>query len=68
MLKQYQLDRFMAFTNPELDPRGAGYNTEQAGIAIGNGGVFGQGIFGGSQTKSGFVPEQHNDFIYHGRQ
>jgi rod shape determining protein RodA len=64
VLKPYQIDRFMAFTNPRLDPRGAGYNTEQARIAIGNGGLWGQGIFGGSQTKSGFVPEQHTDFIF----
>ncbi|QIX26079.1 rod shape-determining protein RodA [Nocardioides sp. JQ2195] len=63
-LKDYQVDRFMAFTNPELDPRGAGYNVEQARIAIGNGGVFGQGLFDGSQTRSGFVPEQHTDFIF----
>ncbi|MDX6300637.1 MAG: rod shape determining protein RodA [Nocardioidaceae bacterium] len=64
VLKAYQLDRFMAFTNPTLDPRGAGYNTTQARIAIGNGGIFGQGLFGGSQTKAGFVPEQHTDFIF----
>jgi rod shape determining protein RodA len=64
VLQDYQLDRFMAFTNPLLDPRGAGYNTTQARIAIGNGGIFGQGLFGGSQTKSGFVPEQHTDFIF----
>jgi rod shape determining protein RodA len=64
VLKAYQLDRFMAFTNPDLDPRGAGYNTTQARIAIGNGGIFGQGLFGGSQTKAGFVPEQHTDFIF----
>jgi rod shape determining protein RodA len=64
VLKQYQINRFMAFTNPGLDPRGAGYNTTQARIAIGNGGLFGQGIFGGSQTRSGFVPEQHTDFIF----
>lgn len=63
-LKDYQLDRFMAFTNPDLDPRGAGYNVEQARIAIGNGGIFGQGLFDGSQTRSGFVPEQHTDFIF----
>ncbi len=63
-LAEYQVARFMAFTNPDLDPRGAGYNTEQARIAIGNGGVFGQGLFNGSQTKSGFVPEQHTDFIF----
>jgi rod shape determining protein RodA len=63
-LKAYQIDRFMAFTNPDLDPRGAGYNTEQARIAIGNGGLFGQGLFHGSQTRSGFVPEQHTDFVF----
>ena len=64
VLKDYQMDRFMAFTNPGLDPRGAGYNTEQARIAVGNGGLFGQGLFDGSQTRSGFVPEQHTDFIF----
>ena len=64
VLKPYQVDRFLAFTNPELDPRGAGYNVEQARIAVGNGGLFGQGLFEGSQTRSGFVPEQHTDFIF----
>jgi rod shape determining protein RodA len=64
VLKAYQLDRFMAFADPGLDPRGAGYNTTQARIAIGNGGIFGQGLFRGSQTRSGFVPEQHTDFIF----
>ena len=64
VLKAYQVDRFLAFTNPDLDPRGAGYNTEQARIAVGNGGLFGQGLFDGSQTRSGFVPEQHTDFIF----
>ena len=63
-LKAYQVDRFLAFTNPDLDPRGAGYNTEQARIAVGNGGLFGQGLFHGSQTQSGFVPEQHTDFVF----
>ncbi|SDR77849.1 rod shape determining protein RodA [Nocardioides scoriae] len=64
VLKQYQINRFMAFTDPGLDPRGAGYNTTQARIAIGNGGLFGQGLFDGSQTRSRFVPEQHTDFIF----
>jgi len=63
-LKQYQIDRFLAFTNPDLDPRGAGYNVEQARIAVGNGGLFGQGLFDGSQTRAGFVPEQHTDFVF----
>jgi rod shape determining protein RodA len=64
VLKPYQIDRFMAFTNPDLDPRGAGYNTEQARIAIGNGGLFGTHLFHGTQTRSGFVPEQHTDFVF----
>jgi len=64
VLEDYQLDRFLAFTNPALDPRGAGYNTEQARIAIGNGGLFGQGLFAGSQTRAGFVPEQQTDFVF----
>ncbi|MBA2560173.1 MAG: rod shape-determining protein RodA [Propionibacteriales bacterium] len=64
VLHGYQLLRFEAFMNPALDPRGAGYNTTQARIAIGNGGLFGQGLFHGSQTQSGFVPEQHTDFIF----
>ncbi|WP_244963122.1 rod shape-determining protein RodA [Nocardioides dongkuii] len=64
LLKEYQVDRFLAFTDPTLDPRGAGYNVEQARIAVGNGGIFGQGLFDGSQTRSGFVPEQHTDFIF----
>jgi rod shape determining protein RodA len=64
LLEDYQVDRFLAFTNPELDPQGAGYNTEQARIAVGNGGLLGEGLFQGSQTHSGFVPEQHTDFVF----
>lgn len=64
LLESYQLLRFQAFTDPTLDPRGAGYNTVQARIAIGNGGVTGQGLFEGTQTQSGFVPEQHTDFVF----
>jgi rod shape determining protein RodA len=64
LLKGYQLLRFEAFVDPTLDPQGAGYNTNQARIAIGNGGLFGQGLFHGSQTQAGFVPEQHTDFIF----
>jgi len=64
VLKAYQIDRFGAFMNPALDPKGAGYNVQQARIAIGNGGLFGQGLFHGSTTQSGFVPEQHTDFVF----
>jgi rod shape determining protein RodA len=64
LLADYQLDRFRAFTDPSLDPKGAGYNTIQSRVAVGNGGPFGQGLFDGSQTQAGFVPEQHTDFVY----
>ncbi len=64
ILEGYQLERFAAFLDPAHDPLGAGYNTTQARIAIGNGGLLGQGLFHGSQTQSGFVPEQHTDFVF----
>lgn len=64
VLKEYQLARFAAFADPSQDPRGIGYNVNQARIAIGNGGVFGQGLFHGSQTQNAFVPEQHTDFVF----
>ena len=64
VLDEYQVDRFAAFTNPELDPRGVGYNTNQARIAIGSGGLLGKGLFEGSQTAGRFIPEQQTDFIF----
>ncbi|MFK4086503.1 rod shape-determining protein RodA [Kribbella sp. NPDC020789] len=64
VLKQYQLARFIAFANPDGDLQGTGYNVNQARIAIGNGGVFGEGLFHGSQTQNAFVPEQHTDFVF----
>jgi rod shape determining protein RodA len=64
VLKDYQLDRFRAFTNPNSDTRGAAYNVTQARIAIGNGGLTGTGLFRGSQTNGRFVPEQQTDFVF----
>ncbi|WP_093837338.1 FtsW/RodA/SpoVE family cell cycle protein [Streptomyces aidingensis] len=64
VLDEYQINRFAAFANPELDPAGAGYNTNQARIAIGSGGLTGTGLFQGSQTTGQFVPEQQTDFIF----
>ncbi|MGW5194183.1 rod shape-determining protein RodA [Kribbella sp. NPDC004138] len=64
VLKTYQIDRFTAFMHPSSDPQGIGYNVNQARIAIGNGGVFGQGLFHGGQTQNAFVPEQHTDFVF----
>jgi rod shape determining protein RodA len=64
LLEQHQLDRFAAFANPQLDPRGVGYNTNQARIAIGSGGLTGKGLFEGPQTNGQFVPEQQTDFVF----
>ncbi|ONK14281.1 FtsW/RodA/SpoVE family cell cycle protein [Streptomyces sp. MP131-18] len=64
VLDQYQLDRFAAFADPSRDPAGVGYNTNQARIAIGSGGLDGKGLFQGTQTTGQFVPEQHTDFIF----
>jgi rod shape determining protein RodA len=64
VLDEYQIDRLLAFANPELDPQGVGYNTNQARITVGAGGILGAGLFQGTQTAGGFVPEQQTDFIY----
>ncbi|MFI1090892.1 rod shape-determining protein RodA [Streptomyces sp. NPDC020917] len=64
ILSKYQVDRFAAFANPALDPSGVGYNTSQARIAIGSGGLLGKGLFHGSQTTGQFVPEQQTDFVF----
>ena len=64
VLDDYQVKRFASFTNPELDPRGAGYNSNQARIAIGSGGLLGKGLFEGTQTAGRFIPEQQTDFIF----
>ncbi|MEU5362458.1 rod shape-determining protein RodA [Streptomyces sp. NPDC005925] len=64
ILDDYQINRFAAFANPDLDPAGVGYNTNQARIAIGSGGLTGSGLFKGSQTTGQFVPEQQTDFVF----
>ncbi|MFI0357636.1 rod shape-determining protein RodA [Actinomadura sp. 9N407] len=64
LLKPYQIARFTAFMDPSADPRGAGYNAQQARIAVGSGGVTGKGLFNGEQTGGHFVPEQQTDFIF----
>jgi rod shape determining protein RodA len=63
-LKPYQVSRLTAFLNPSADPRGTGYSAYQAKIAIGSGGVWGQGLFHGQLIAGSFVPEQHTDFIF----
>jgi rod shape determining protein RodA len=64
LLKSYQLTRLTSFLHPSADPQGAGYSAAQAKIAIGSGGMFGQGLFKGQLVSGNFVPEQHTDFIF----
>ncbi|MCH9816644.1 MAG: rod shape-determining protein RodA [Actinomycetia bacterium] len=63
-LPDYQMARLTAFVDPEADAFGAGHNTIQARIAIGAGGLFGAGLFAGSQTQGNFVPVHESDFIF----
>ncbi len=63
-LKDYQKRRIITFFNPDLDPLGAGYHLIQSRIAVGSGGIFGKGFMKGTQSKLGFLPEQHTDFIF----
>jgi rod shape determining protein RodA len=64
LLRQTQENRLTAFLDPEYDPQGASYNLRQSEIAIGAGGVKGQGWLKGSQTNLNLVPEQKTDFIF----
>jgi rod shape determining protein RodA len=64
VLKSYQLQRFTSFTNPNVDLSGAGYNAQQAKIAVGSGGMYGHGLFHGSLIAGGYVPSQSTDFIF----
>lgn len=64
LFKEYQKDRIEIVLGLKADPRGMGYNLDQAKIAIGAGQWNGRGFLNGTQTKMGFVPEQHTDFIF----
>ena len=66
MLKEYQRDRIRVFLNPELDRTDTGYNSYQARLAVGSGGLTGKGIGEGTQNTLGFLPQtvSNNDFIF----
>lgn len=64
VLAPYQVERLTGFLNQSADPQGASWNLEQAKIAIGSGGLAGEGLFSGSQTRLAYVPEQHTDFVF----
>ncbi|MFY9590260.1 rod shape-determining protein RodA [Rickettsia endosymbiont of Halotydeus destructor] len=64
MMYDYQKKRVMVFLDPEKDPLGASYNIIQSKIAIGSGGLLGQGLNKGSQSHLDFLPEHQTDFIF----
>jgi len=63
-LAEYQQNRILVFLDPEVDPRGAGYQIIQSKVAIGSGGLMGKGFTLGTQKRLDFLPEQHTDFIF----
>lgn len=63
-LAPYQQQRVATFVSPTANPSTTGYNVNQAIIAVGSGGVFGQGLSSGSQSQGNFLPSQHTDFIF----
>jgi rod shape-determining protein RodA len=64
LLKGYQLTRLTGFLHPSSNAAGSGYNGIQAKIAIGSGGMFGQGLFHGQSVAGSYVPAQSTDFIF----
>lgn len=63
VLRDYQKGRVLTLFNPEADKLGAGWNSAQAKIAIGSGGLDGKGWLKGTQSQLDFLPESHTDFI-----
>jgi len=64
MLHNYQKNRIMTFLSPESDPLGSGYHILQSKIALGSGGVFGNGFLQGTQSHLRFLPEMQTDVIF----
>ena len=64
ILQEHQQKRILVTLNLLEDKKGAGYNVDQAKIAIGSGGFSGKGYLNGSHTKGDFIPEQTTDFIF----
>lgn len=64
VLESHQRDRIYVLLGKIEDPKGVGYNVNQAKIAIGSGGLVGKGFLNGTITKADFVPEQETDFIF----
>ena len=68
VLEDYQRDRLTVFLDQDgADLQAEAYNLDQSKAAIASGGIVGKGLFEGTQTRLGFVPEQHTDFIFTAR-
>jgi rod shape determining protein RodA len=63
-LRPYQRQRLMSFIQPSRNAQGSGYQVEQSKIAIGSGGFWGKGLGRGTQSRLGFIPVSHADFIF----
>lgn len=63
-LAPYQQNRLLAFLNPDVDPRAAGWHVIQSKVAVGSGGLLGNGFTEGTQKRLAFLPAQHTDFIF----
>ena len=63
VMRDYQRQRVLTLFNPESDPLGAGWNIIQSKTAIGSGGLYGKGLYQGTQSHLDFLPESHTDFI-----
>ena len=63
-LHSFQKDRIRTFLNPEADPMGLGYHTLQSMVAVGSGGLWGQGIHGATQVKFRYLPGASTDFAF----
>ena len=63
VLRDYQRQRILTLFDPQSDPLGAGWNIIQSTTAIGSGGIFGKGLYQGSQSYLDFLPEARTDFI-----
>jgi rod shape determining protein RodA len=64
VLKPFQRSRLLVFLHPNADLQGVGWNLNQSKIAVGNGELFGRGLYNGTQTQLDFVPEHSRDFIF----
>src|SRR5438093_12796455 len=63
-LAPYQQNRLLAFLNPDVGPRAAGWHVIQSKVAVCSGGLLGRAFTEGTQKRLAFLPAQHSDFIF----